>query len=60
MNEVSLFVERLAHHFRWCERKLDDRIAVQLQAAEIRPSSWYRILIEADGQYVVGDQFITQ
>ena len=59
-NEIFLFVERLAHHFRWRQCKLDDRIAVQLQAAEIWPSSWYRILIEADGQYVVGDQFITQ
>ena len=59
-NEISIWVERLAHYFRWRQCKLDDRIAVQLQPAEIWPSSWYRILIEADGQYVVGDQFITQ
>jgi hypothetical protein len=30
MNEVFLCVERLAHFFRWRERKLVDRIAVQL------------------------------
>src|SRR5262249_50316587 len=32
----------------------------QLDTAEVWPRSWYRILIEADGQYVVGEQFITK
>jgi len=60
MNEVFLFVEGLAHHFPWRGCKLGDRMAVELEASEKRPSSGYRILIEAHGQDVIGDQFITQ
>lgn len=40
-NKELLRVQRFADHFRWRQGKLNDRILLQLQAAQIRPGPWY-------------------
>src|SRR5262245_35043517 len=39
-DEILFFVKGLAYQFRRCQCKFSDRIALKLQAAEIRPSPW--------------------